>query len=60
MDEKRLDREIKIQLDIYGEGDNTLSLFEKAKNRAGENPNGYKHVFGGYDTDDFPADHEMY
>lgn len=47
----------KIQLDIYGEGDNTLSLFEKARNRAGENPNGYKHVWVVYDTDDFPADH---
>ena len=47
----------KIQLDIYGEGDNTLSLFEKAKNRADENPNGYKHVWVVYDTDDFPADH---
>ena len=47
----------KIQLDIYGEGDNTLSLFEKAKNRAGENPNGYKHVWVVYDTDDFTADH---
>lgn len=39
----------KIQLDIYGEGDNTLSLFEKARNRAGENPNGYKHVWVVYD-----------
>lgn len=47
---KRLDREIKIQLDIYGEGDNTLSLFEKAKNRAGENPNGYKHVWVVYEA----------
>ena len=47
----------KIQLDIYGEGDNTLSLFEKARNRASENPNGYKHVWVVYDTDDFPADH---
>ena len=46
----------KIQLDIYGEGDNTLSLFEKARNRASENPNGYKHVWVVYDTDDFPAD----
>ena len=45
----------KIQLDIYGEGDNTLSLFEKAKNRASESPNGYKHVWVVYDTDDFPA-----
>lgn len=47
----------KIQLDIYGEGDNTLSLFDKAKRRVGENPNGYKHVWVIYDTDDFPADH---
>jgi hypothetical protein len=47
----------KIQLDIFGEGDNTLSLFEKAKRRALENPNGYKHVWVIYDTDDFPADH---
>lgn len=46
----------KIQLDIYGEGYNTLSLFEKAKKRAGENPNGYKHVWVVYDTDDFPAE----
>ena len=47
----------KIQLDIYGEGDNTLSLFEKAKKRVSENPNIYKHVWIVYDTDDFPADH---
>jgi hypothetical protein len=47
----------KIQLDIFGEGDNTLSLFEKAKRRVLENPNGYKHVWVIYDTDDFPADH---
>lgn len=47
----------KIQLDIFGEGDNTLSLFEKAKRRTLENPNGYKHVWVIYDTDDFPADH---
>jgi hypothetical protein len=47
----------KIQLDIFGEGDNTLNLFEKAKRRALENPNGYKHVWVIYDTDDFPADH---
>lgn len=47
----------KIQLDIYGEGDNTLSLFDKAKRRVGENLNGYKHVWVIYDTDDFPADH---
>jgi hypothetical protein len=47
----------KIQLDIFGEGDNTLSLFEKAKRRSAENPNGYKHVWVIYDTDDFPPDH---
>ena len=34
----------RIQLDIFGEGDNTLSLFEKARRRASQNPNGYKHV----------------
>lgn len=47
----------KIQLDIFGEGDNTLSLFEKAKSRVSQNANGYKHVWIAYDTDDFPADH---
>lgn len=47
----------KIQLDIFGEGDNTLSLFEKAKSRVSQNANGYKHVWIVYDTDDFPADH---
>ena len=47
----------KIQLDIFGEGDNTLSLFEKAKSRVSKNANGYKHVWLVYDTDDFPADH---
>ena len=47
----------KIQLDIFGEGDNTLSLFEKAKSRVSQNANGYKHVWLVYDTDDFPADH---
>ncbi len=47
----------KIQLDIFGEGDNTLSLFEKAKKRAEQNPNGYKHVWVVYDTDDFPSDY---
>lgn len=47
----------RIQLDVVGEGDNTLSLFEKAKRRAERNPNGYKHVWVVYDTDDFPAEH---
>lgn len=47
----------RIQLAICGEGDNTLGLFEKAKKRAEQNPNGYKHVWVVYDTDEFPADH---
>lgn len=46
----------KIQLDISGEGDNTINLFEKAKIRARENPNIYRHVWIVYDTDDFPAE----
>lgn len=47
----------KIQIDIYGEGDNTLSLLDKAINRVKNNPNGYKHVWIVYDTDDFPSAH---
>ena len=44
-------------MDVSGEGDNTISLFEKAKNLAGDSSNVYKHVWVGYDTDDFPAVH---
>lgn len=47
----------KIQLKVFGMGDNTVSLFEKAKRLAKENPNGYRHVWIVYDTDDFPAEH---
>lgn len=47
----------KIQLNIYGEGYNTLGLFERARQRVRENTNGYQHVWVVYDTDDFPADH---
>lgn len=47
----------KVQLDIWGEGNNTIYLFEKAKRRAEESPNGYRHVWVIYDTDDFPAEH---
>ena len=47
----------KIQLKVFGMGDNTISLFEKAKRLAKENPNGYRHVWVVYDTDDFPAEH---
>lgn len=38
-------------------GDNTVSLFEKAKQLAKESSNGYRHVWIVYDTDDFPAAH---
>lgn len=47
----------RIQLSVLGAGDNTLSLFQKAKNMAASSANGYKHVWVVYDTDDFPADH---
>ena len=47
----------KIHLSVFGEGDNTLNLLEKARKRAADNPNGYKHVWVIYDTDDFPAEH---
>lgn len=47
----------RIQLDISGEGRNTLSLFDAARRRARENPNGYRHVWIVYDTDDFPPEH---
>lgn len=35
----------KIQLDVHGAGDNTLSLLDKAMNLVRSNPNGYKHVW---------------
>ena len=44
-------------MDVSGEGDNTISLFGRAKLLAGNNSNVYKHVWIVYDTDDFPADH---
>lgn len=47
----------RIQLGVHGAGDNTLSLFQKAKNMAAASANGYKHVWVVYDTDDFPAGH---
>lgn len=47
----------RINLEIVGEGDNTLNLFEKAKNKAIRSPNEFKHVWVVYYTDDFPADH---
>ncbi|MCB7317967.1 RloB family protein [Lacrimispora sp. 210928-DFI.3.58] len=47
----------RIELNIHGAGDNTLNLFQKAKQMAASSANGYKHVWVVYDTDDFPADH---
>lgn len=47
----------KIQLEVFGEGDNTINLFWKAKQRASDNANGFRHVWVVYDTDDFPAEH---
>ena len=47
----------KIHLDVSGEGDNTINLFERAKLLAEGSSNVYKHVWIVYDTDDFPADH---
>ncbi len=47
----------KIQLNIFGEGDNTINLFVKAKQVAGSNSNIYRHVWILYDTDDFPPTH---
>jgi len=44
-------------LEIHGEGDNTLSLFEKAHKRASTSVNVFKHIWIVYDTDDFPAKH---
>ena len=46
----------RIQLHIHGEGDNTLNLFQKARQLAAVSSNGYKHVWIVYDTDDFPAE----
>lgn len=47
----------KIHLDVFGEGDNTISLFEKARVLARGNANVYRHVWIVYDTDDFPKTH---
>lgn len=47
----------RIQLNIYGVGDNTLNLFQKARQLVNASANGYKHVWIVYDTDDFPSEH---
>ena len=47
----------RVQLDIYGEGENTLNLFYRAQKQANNSPKIDKHVWIVYDTDDFPSDH---
>lgn len=47
----------RISFTIIGAGDNTISLFSKAKAQADQSPNGFKHVWIVYDTDDFPPEH---
>lgn len=46
-----------IRLEISGAGDNTISLFKKAKSIAEKSINGFKHVWIVYDTDDFPREY---
>lgn len=46
----------RIQFEISGEGDNTINLFKIAKTYVEQNPNGYKHIWIVYDTDDFPKE----
>ena len=46
----------RIALDVHGEGDNTVNLFERAKDRVARSAVIYRHVWVVYDTDDFPAD----
>ena len=47
----------RIHLEIRGRGENTVTLFESAKQLAENDPNGCKHVWVVYDKDDFPAEH---
>ena len=43
----------RVQLDIYGEGQNTLSLFDRARSHVQRSSNVYKHVWIVYDTEIF-------
>lgn len=47
----------RVQLEVVGQGDNTVNLFQQAKRIAAQSPNGYRHVWIVYDTDDFPPEH---
>ena len=44
----------RIEMEIHGEGDNTVSLFEKARRIVQTSANVYKHVWIVFDSDDFP------
>jgi hypothetical protein len=46
----------RVEIQIYGAGDNTLRLLKKAKKRVLASPSPFKHAWIVYDTDDFPAD----
>jgi hypothetical protein len=46
----------RIQLAVYGTGNNTLGLLKKALRLVDSSANGYKHVWVVFDTDDFPAE----
>ena len=46
----------RIKLEVCGEGNDTLSLFDKARKRAEHDVIEYTHVWVVYDTDDFPAE----
>ena len=47
----------RIHIHVEGKGDNTMSLYSKAKHLAEGSTNGYRHVWVVFDTDDFPASH---
>ena len=46
----------KIHMEVIGSGVNTTDLVKRAETLARQNPNGYKHVWIVFDTDDFPAE----
>lgn len=46
----------RIHLEVFGEGTNTIGLFERARDYAENDPNGCRHVWVVYDKDDFPEE----
>lgn len=47
----------RISIEVEGKGDNTISLFFKAKATALRSPNVFRHVWIVYDIDSFPPEH---